>query len=131
MWPVASFPQSFPKTFFGKPQSSLLTGSRSCQVSNGIKGSNATDYAGLRLDCTGGPAILFPFFAQSAEEPFFRWRIQRRQFIDPETAVILRFRLGFEIEIFSRTAQYFHQYDHQRTKVIRSQLAANPMGEVV
>ena len=71
MWPVASFPQSFPKTFFGKPQSSLLTGSRSCQVSNGIKGSNATDYAGLRLDCTGGPAILFPFFAQSAEEPFF------------------------------------------------------------
>lgn len=69
MWPVASFPQSFPKTFFGKPQSSLLTGSRSCQVSNGIKGSNATDYAGLRLDCTGGPAILFPFFAQSAEEP--------------------------------------------------------------
>lgn len=70
MWPVASFPQSFPKTFFGKPQSSLLTGSRSCQVSNGIKGSNATDYAGLRLDCTGGPAILFPFFAQSAEEPF-------------------------------------------------------------
>ena len=71
MWPVASFPQSFPKTFFGKPQSSLLTGSRSCQVSNGIKGSNATDYAGLRLDCTGGPAILFPFFAQSAEEPIF------------------------------------------------------------
>ena len=70
MWPVASFPQSFPKTFFGKPQSSLLTGSRSCQVSNGIKGSNATDYAGLRLDCTGGPAILFPFFAQSAEEPY-------------------------------------------------------------
>ena len=71
MWPVVSFPQSFPKTFFGKPQSSLLTGSRSCQVSNGIKGSNATDYAGLRLDCTGGPAILFPFFAQSAEEPEF------------------------------------------------------------
>ena len=75
MWPVASFPQSFPKTFFGKPQSSLLTGSRSCQVSNGIKGSNATDYAGLRLDCTGGPAILFPFFAQSAEEPFFLLRV--------------------------------------------------------
>ena len=47
----------------------LQPGSRSCQVSNGIKGSNATDYAGLRLDCTGGPAILFPFFAQSAEEP--------------------------------------------------------------
>ncbi len=75
MWPVASFPQSFPKTFFGKPQSSLLTGSRSCQVSNGIKGSNATDYAGLRLDCTGGPAILFPFFAQSAEEPFRNTRL--------------------------------------------------------
>lgn len=62
MWPVASFPQSFPKTFFGKPQSSLLTGSRSCQVSNGIKGSNATDYAGLRLDCAGVPAMQRLFF---------------------------------------------------------------------
>lgn len=96
MWPVASFPQSFPKTFFGKPQSSLLTGSRSCQVSNGIKGSNATDYAGLRLDCTGGPAILFPFFAQSAEEPFFSYRlltkVLRRGILD---CVVNRFVLYY------------------------------------
>ena len=28
-----------------------------CQVSNGIKGSNATGYAGLGLDCIGVPAI--------------------------------------------------------------------------
>ena len=34
-----------------------------------ITGSNATDYAGLGLDCTGGPDIPFPFFTQSAEEP--------------------------------------------------------------
>ena len=72
MWPVASFPQSFPKIFFGKHQYSFQTGSRSCQVSNGIKGSNATDYAGLRLDCTGVPDIPFPFFTQTAEEPFFQ-----------------------------------------------------------
>lgn len=71
MWPVASLPQSFPKTFFGKHQYSFQTGSRSCQVSNGIKGSIATDYAGLGLDCTGVPDIPFPFFTQSAEEPIF------------------------------------------------------------
>ena len=44
-------------------------GSRSCQVSNGIKGRIATDYAGLGLVCTGVPDIPFPFFTQSAEEP--------------------------------------------------------------
>ena len=37
---------------------------------DGIKGSNAADYAGLRLDCTGGPAILFPFFAQNAKKGY-------------------------------------------------------------
>ena len=62
MWPVASLPQSFPKTFFGKHQYSFQTGSRSCQVSNGIKGSIATDYAGLELDCTGVPDIPLPIF---------------------------------------------------------------------
>lgn len=62
MWPVASLPQSFPKTFFGKHQYSFQTGSRSCQVSNGIKGSIATDYAGLGLDCTGVPAMQRLFF---------------------------------------------------------------------
>ena len=44
-------------------------GSLCSQVSNGIKGSNATDYAGLKLDCTGVPDIPFPFFTQTAEEP--------------------------------------------------------------
>lgn len=68
MWPVASFPQSFPKTFFGKHQYSFQTGSRRCQVSNRIKGSIATDYAGLGLDCTGVPDIPFLFFTQTAEE---------------------------------------------------------------
>ena len=71
MWPVASLPQSFPKTFFGKHQYSFQAGSRSCQVSNGIIGSRATDYAGLGLEVTGGLDIPFPFFTQSAEEPYF------------------------------------------------------------
>ena len=57
MRPVASLSQSFPKTFFGKHHFP----SRSCQVSNGIKGSIATAYAGLRLDGRGVPDIHFPF----------------------------------------------------------------------
>ncbi len=52
-----------------KHQYSFQTGSRSCQVSNGIKGSIATDYAGLGLDYTGVLDIPFPFFTQSADEP--------------------------------------------------------------
>lgn len=72
MRPVASLFTKFSENFFfGKHQYSFQTGSRSCQVSNGIKGSIATDYAGLGLDCTGVPDIPFPFFTQSAEEPFF------------------------------------------------------------
>ena len=70
MRPVASLFTKFSENFFfGKHQYSFQTGSRSCQVSNGIKGSIATDYAGLGLDCTGVPDIPFPFFTQSAEEP--------------------------------------------------------------
>lgn len=70
MRPVASLFTKFSENFFSENiTSSIQTGSRSCQVSNGIKGSIATDYAGLGLDCTGVPDIPFPFFTQSAEEP--------------------------------------------------------------
>ena len=70
--PLPLFSQSFP-IFFGKHQHSILTGSRSCQVSNGRIGSRATGYAGLELDCTGVPDISFLFFTQNAEEPILPW----------------------------------------------------------
>ena len=81
MRPVASLFTKFSENFFSENiTSSIQTGSRSCQVSNGIKGSIATDYAGLGLDCTGVPDIPFPFFTQSAEEPFiFRLRLDKRR----------------------------------------------------
>ena len=83
MRPVASLFTKFSENFFfGKHQYSFQTGSRSCQVSNGIKGSIATDYAGLGLDCTGVPDISFPFFTQSAEEPIsFHRKVKLRQIV--------------------------------------------------
>ncbi len=72
-------------------------GSLCSQVSNGIKGSNATDYAGLKLDCTGVPVILFPFFAQSAEEPniFCRALLERNLPVMDRAAAVLSEEIRF------------------------------------
>ena len=57
MWHVAFFPKGpFRRVLF-------------CQVSNGIKGSNTTDYAGLRLDSTGNPDIFSNFFSEGLDFP--------------------------------------------------------------
>jgi len=47
------FPKWFGRKipFFPKPTTAVFTsGSGGCQAANGIKGSEATDYAGLTLD---------------------------------------------------------------------------------